>query len=566
MTSSAGWKSSVQVAIMAFGLCVYPGMAQSQPNQTLSLNGTSAYVTIPSSSNLQPSSAITVEAWIFPVPNASDNPFFLSKSDGQTATSQRTYEITWPNGLLWFNLFLGSSTWAAVAAPVPTNQWTHIAATYASSSGLLQLYTNGVLAESTTHDASDTVSLAGQLVRQTAQPLCFGVCPTVENLGEGDTFAAGYLDEVRIWATNLTGEQIAENRFCRLTGAESNLTAYWNFDGGAATDLTGNGNNGTLDGGAVITPIVGSDFVHAGVCGVRLPCTASASAVLSNDSVVGANILDGGCDYTNSPNIQIVGGGGSGAEAEAVVSNGMVVAVNVLDEGEGYTNAPLIVIDPPFIPNPIMGIVPMSLLDYSNLTVGGVYQMQQHVAWFWADQPLSFTATNNVYTQMVAGVVGSGDYRLALNPVPTQAFATPQVINGFVVAAKLTIGGSGYVTSPAVAIVGGGGSNATALSQISGGAVTNISITSAGIGYTNAPTVEIAQPPAAAVTPTVLPMMRLDSSDLAPYDDYQIQFTPTTGGGWENWGGGLFSPTDVTNSQFIFITNGMGFFRLKYIP
>ena len=297
-----------------------------------------------------------------------------------------------------------------------------------------------------------------------------------------------------------------------------------------------------------------------------LPGTATASAVLDNGFVVGANITDGGSGYTNTPTVQIIGGGGSGAQAVGVVSNGVVIALNIMDAGYGYTNAPLVVIDPPFIPNPVLGIAPMSLLAFSNLTVGGTYQLQQSWAWYWTNQPVSLTATNALYTQMVAGVVGTGDYRLALNPVPTQAFATPQVGNGFVVGATVTSGGSGYVTSPAVTIVGGGGTNATAVSQISGGVVTNISITDGGIGYTNTPTVEIAQPPAVAVSPTVLPLMRLDSASLAPYDNYQIQFTPDIGGTWGNWNGGLFSPTNVTNSQYLFITNGTGFFRLQYVP
>jgi len=294
---------------------------------------------------------------------------------------------------------------------------------------------------------------------------------------------------------------------------------------------------------------------------------ATATATLVNDFVVGANITDGGYGYTNTPLVRFIGGGGSGAQAVAVVSNGLVVAVNVLDAGYGYTNAPLVVIEPPFIPNPVLGIAPMSFLSFSNLTVGGVYQLQQSTAWYWSNQPVSFTATNALYTQMVPGVAGSGDYRLALNPVPAQAFATPQVVNGFVVGATVTSGGSGYVTTPAVTIVAdGGGSNATAEAEISGGVVTNISITDAGNGYTNAPTVEIDPPPAAAVLPVVQPVMQLNSASLAPYDNYQIQFTPALGETWQNWSGGLFSPTCATNSQYLFVTNATGFFRLQYVP
>ena len=293
---------------------------------------------------------------------------------------------------------------------------------------------------------------------------------------------------------------------------------------------------------------------------------ATATATIVNGFVVGIAITDGGRGYTNTPVVRISGAGGSGARAVAVVSNGVVIAVNILDAGSGYTNPPQVVIDPPFIPNPVLDIAPMSFLIFSNLALGGVYQLQQWGGWYWSNEPISFTATNALYTQMVAGVADSGDYRLAINPVPAQAFATAQVVNGFLVGATVTSGGSGYVTSPAVTIFGGGGANATAISHISGGVVISITIIDAGNGYANIPTVRIAPPPAAGVSPTVLPVMRVDSANLVPYGNYQIQFKPDLGEAWRNWNGGLFSPTDVTNSQYLFITNGVGFFRLLFVP
>lgn len=296
------------------------------------------------------------------------------------------------------------------------------------------------------------------------------------------------------------------------------------------------------------------------------PYTATGTAALTGSFVTSVSIVNGGLGYTNTPQVRFIGGGGSGAEAYAVVSNSVVTSITVTNAGYGYTNAPLVVVDPPFIPNPVLGIAPMSFLSFSNLTVGGVYQLQQLAAWYWTNQPVSFTATNALYTQMVAGVWGSGDFRLALNPVPAQAFATPQVVNGFVVGATVTVGGSGYVTPPDVNIYGDVGSNATAVASVSGGAVTNISITDAGIGYTNFVEVQIAPPPAAAVFPMVQPVMRVDSANLAPYDNYQIQFEPDIRGTWVNWNGGLFTPTDITNSQYLFVTNSIGFFRLQYVP
>ena len=296
-----------------------------------------------------------------------------------------------------------------------------------------------------------------------------------------------------------------------------------------------------------------------------IPYCATATAALTNGFVVGATVTDGGYGYTNPPPVRFIGGGGTGANGVAVVSNRVVRAINILNAGLGYTNAPLVVIEPPFIPNPVLSIAPMSFLTVTNLAVGGNYQFQQFTSWYWVNLPLSFTATNNIFTQMVGGVAGSGDYRLALNPVPAQAFATAQVVNGFVVGATVTAGGSGYFTPPAVTINGDAGTNATATASVGGGSVTNIVISSAGIGYTNIVTVQIAPPPAAALPPSVQPMMRLDAASLSPYDNYQIQFKPSIGSTWQNWDGGLFSPTAVTNSQYIFVTNGAGFFRLQYL-
>ena len=222
------------------------------------------------------------------------------------------------------------------------------------------------------------------------------------------------------------------------------------------------------------------------------------------------------------------------------------------------------VVNSPAPPQAAIGTA--TFLAFSNLTVGGTYQLQKSQSWYWTNQLASFNASGSVHTQVVSGVASGGDYRLVLDPAPAQAFATPQVVNGFVVGATVTSGGSGYVTSPAVSIVGGGGTNATAVAHLSGDVVTSIGITWAGIGYTNTPTICIASPPVAALSPTVLPVMRLDAARLAPYNNYQIQFKPALGGAWQNWADGLFAPPDVTSSQYLFITNSAGFVRLQHVP
>ena len=74
---------------------------------------------------------------------------------------------------------------------------------------------------------------------------------------------------------------------------------------------------------------------------------ATAAALVLNGFVYGVNIVNGGANYATVPNVQLIGGGGSGAVATAVVSNGVVTAINVTQTGSGYTNAPAVQIDPP---------------------------------------------------------------------------------------------------------------------------------------------------------------------------------------------------------------------------
>ena len=83
----------------------------------------------------------------------------------------------------------------------------------------------------------------------------------------------------------------------------------------------------------------------------------------------------------------------------------------------------------------------------------------------------------------------------ATNPYPRIATATAQVVNGFVVGATITDAGYGYVENPTVTITGGGGTGAKATANQINGVVTSITITNTGSGYTSTPTITIAPPP-----------------------------------------------------------------------
>ncbi len=62
----------------------------------------------------------------------------------------------------------------------------------------------------------------------------------------------GWIDEVRVWSGSRTEEEILSSRYQILEGSEAGLLAYYSFDdlSGVATDMTSNGNDGTIVGGA----------------------------------------------------------------------------------------------------------------------------------------------------------------------------------------------------------------------------------------------------------------------------------------------------------------------------
>jgi len=105
-----------------------------------------------------------------------------------------------------------------------------------------------------------------------------------------------------------------------------------------------------------------------------LPYPATATATVVDGFVVAATITDGGCGYTNTPLVYIVGGGGDGATATAIVTNGTVVGITITDAGTGYNSTPTIYIHSPL--GVQIGIVQAVTPTFSSLSIGSNYQLQ----------------------------------------------------------------------------------------------------------------------------------------------------------------------------------------------
>ena len=351
------------------------------------------------------------------------------------------------------------------------------------------------------------------------------------------------------------------------------LNYQWLFNGAPILGATSSGytlTNAQLPNAGlyavVVSNALGSATSATADLTITFPHTALANALVMSGFVVQVTVTDGGWGYTNPPLVEIVGGGGSGAQAVAVLANGQIVAIDILDAGFGYTDIPQILIAPPFIPPATLGLVPLTLLTFTNLTPGLGYQLQTFNSSTWFNRGTNFTAANSCFTQMVSGTIAPNGWRLALTPVPTQAQAVAQVFNGFVIGATVTSGGSGYTTNPAVTIVSNGaGSNATATATLANGAVAAVHIQHAGNGYTVSPSILIEPPPVIALSPTVTQVMELELGNLSSWGSYQLRSAPTPTGPWSDLGA-PFTAAAATNTQYIGVSGSVGFFRVVYVP
>lgn len=121
-------------------------------------------------------------------------------------------------------------------------RWNHMAVTWRSSDGQVQVYKNGELGYTGAVSSGHTIPSGG----------CLALAQEQDNVGTNydETQALrGKLDEVRIWNVVRTGTEIRENMGKPIPGNTSNLVAYYRFNessGAVLPDATAGGHNGTL--------------------------------------------------------------------------------------------------------------------------------------------------------------------------------------------------------------------------------------------------------------------------------------------------------------------------------
>jgi uncharacterized delta-60 repeat protein len=325
------------------------------------------------------SGEVTVEAMVYVGSTAdqvivhrwSTNQFSLEINDNKT-----TFVVSRSED--WSIGYIRAST------TFPTNQWVHVAGVWDGTT--ISVYENGILKGSEAWSGTLTTSTDDlRIGARTDYP--------GGNLN-------GRLDEVRIWDKALCAAEIAERRSCELSGSETGLMAYYNFNNLTAaadennagqtvlTDEAGS-NNGTLTNFALVGTTsnwTAQSSVVSGACSGTIDCnsinwtgasstdwntvgnwntltvpTASNSVVISSLPVNQPHVTLGPATPALCNNLTIASG------ATLTVDAGKALSV-----GGTVTNAGTILINAN-----ATGIG--SLITLGTITGAGAFQMEQYL-------------------------------------------------------------------------------------------------------------------------------------------------------------------------------------------
>jgi len=207
-------------------------------------------------------------------------------------------------------------------------------------------------------------------------------------------------------------------------------------------------------------------------------------------------VVSPGTGYTSTPSVTLTGGGGTGATAN----------VYTVAETTGYVTGIAVNNGGSYASPPTVTLsgnaTAVAVLSSTGSTVvtGGTVTSA------------TVTSAGSGYTSSPAVTISGGGGSGALGTANLSAGASV-ITGGSVTSANVTAGGTGYSSAPAVTFAGGGGSGASGTAVmvpdgtggvITGGTVTATTLTAGGSGYTSPPTVTFSGPGTGASATAVL--------------------------------------------------------------
>ncbi|MCX6291195.1 MAG: T9SS type A sorting domain-containing protein [Bacteroidetes bacterium] len=237
---------TILVLLMSVDAIAQPCIPNSN---SLIFNGTTSYVSMNSQNNLNMTTAVTVEAWVyatqFAASSASGSIFCKHGwSSGESGYVLRAGGNTTGNmGILSFNLAGDSAgvptSWKHVESPsgsLTLNTWYHVAGTFDGSN--LKIYINGNLA--------GTLAFTGTIIPSIFNPK---ISRLSDNAQAASRYWNGYIDEVRVFNRTLSQTEIADSMGVQIVAsAQTGLVGYWRLNEGTGTavsDLSASANSGT---------------------------------------------------------------------------------------------------------------------------------------------------------------------------------------------------------------------------------------------------------------------------------------------------------------------------------
>jgi hypothetical protein len=189
--------------------------AVGEVGQAFSLNGSSAYVSVPNSSSLDVGQ-ITADAWVNPVSVTGGAPIVNKRDLGNVGGY--TLEFNGGGAINFYVYVSGAWRVATSSGPLPLNTWTHVAGTYDGTT--IRVYFNGVEVGNS--------AFAGVI-----QPVV-GNLEIGRNIPSPWILFAGLIDEVEIFNRSLSQAEIqaiynaGSDGKCKLAPADATAVPTMN--------------------------------------------------------------------------------------------------------------------------------------------------------------------------------------------------------------------------------------------------------------------------------------------------------------------------------------------------
>jgi hypothetical protein len=183
------------------GVTFAPGVV----GEAFSFDGTSGYVQIPSSAALQPASAISITAWVYPTSFQNANGNSIAAKYGSGGVSWFLGAFTGSGQIEW-EVFDGSTANSAFVTEASLNvgSWQFVAATFDGATQTWAVYINGTSVPLSCRPGYVCVPVGP--IYQSSTPVQIGAY--TGGLGiEG--FWSGLIDEVQVFRVALTPAQVA---------------------------------------------------------------------------------------------------------------------------------------------------------------------------------------------------------------------------------------------------------------------------------------------------------------------------------------------------------------------